>query len=89
MKTDEIDKIIAEALDAEKKKKTHKGKPLSTHNGNRIAAIRKILNIVFIIGFIAAIIIYFVFPEQKILFFSIGFGALALKIVEFFLRFMF
>ena len=73
MKTDEIDKIIAEALEAEKKKKTHKGKPLSTHNGNRIAAI----------------IIYFVFPEQKILFFSIGFGALALKIVEFFLRFMF
>jgi len=88
VKTDEIDKIIAEALESEKKK-SHKGKPLSTHNGNRIASIRKILNIVFIIGFIAAVIIYFVFPEQKILFFSIGFGAIALKIVEFFLRFMF
>lgn len=89
MKTDDIDKIIAEALDAEKKSKSHKGKPLSTHKNNNIATIRKILNIILIIGFVAAIIIYFALPEQRILFFCVGFGAVILKIIEFFLRFMF
>ena len=47
------------------------------------------LNILFMIGFLAAIIIYFAMPEQKALFFSVGFGALILKIIEFALRFLF
>ena len=33
--------------------------------------------------------IYFALPEQRVLFFSIGFGAVALKLIEFYLRFMF
>ena len=48
-----------------------------------------IVNIVFMIGFVAAIIIYFVYPDNKPLFFCVGFGAMLLKITEFFLRFMF
>jgi hypothetical protein len=41
------------------------------------------------LGFLAAIVIYFVLPEQRVLFFCVGFGAIALKLVEFYLRFMF
>lgn len=87
MNTEDIDKIIADALEEDKKKK-HK---LSFGNGSTdsIMKARKILNVVFMIGFVAAIIIYFVFPENKPLFFCVGFGAMLLKIVEFLLRFMF
>ena len=92
MKTEEIDRIIAEALEAEKNKgngRKRKGKALSTHSGNTVQRIRNILNVVFIIGFVAAVIIYFALPDQRLLFFSVGFGAMLLKIVEFFLRFLF
>lgn len=92
MKTEEIDRIIAEALEAEKNKgngRKRKGKALSTHSGNTVLRIRNILNVVFIIGFVAAVIIYFTLPDQRLLFFSVGFGAMLLKIVEFFLRFLF
>jgi len=41
------------------------------------------------IGFVAAIAIYFLLPEQRALFFGVGFGAILLKVVEFVLRFMF
>ncbi|MCM1312811.1 MAG: hypothetical protein NC206_06330 [Bacteroides sp.] len=87
MKTEDIDKIIAEALEQEKQggKRGHKrrNKPAN------IRQARKVLNILFMAGFIAAVIIYFACPEQKALFFSVGFGAMLLKIVEFCLRFMF
>lgn len=86
MKSDDIDKIIAEALEADKKKK-HKGKKI--HHSDGIRTARKVLNIVFMIGFVAAIVIYFAFPDQKVLFFSVGFGSLLLKVIEFYLRFMF
>ncbi|NLV52264.1 MAG: hypothetical protein GXY64_03235 [Bacteroidales bacterium] len=86
MNQEEIDKIIAEAVADSKsknKKKWHKGK------GDQVAKARRVLNWLFMIGFVAAIIIYFVLPEQRVLFFSVGFGAIALKLVEFYLRFMF
>ena len=51
--------------------------------------IRKTINMVFMILFVVAVLIYFILPDQRILFFCIGFGALILKIVEFVLRFMF
>lgn len=87
MKTEDIDKIIAEALEEEKqsKRQGHKRR----NNPARIRNARKILNILFMTGFIAAIIIYFACPEQRIPFFCIGFGAMLLKIIEFCLRFMF
>ena len=88
MNQEDVDKIIAEAVAESKKesqKKWHKGK-FSSHN---VDTARRVLNWVFMVGFVAAIIIYFLLPEQRMLFFSIGFGAIAVKLVEFYLRFMF
>ena len=88
MNQEDVDKIIAEAVAESKnesKKKWHKGKSSS----NSVANTRRILNWVFMIGFVAAVVIYFVLPEQRILFYSVGFGAIAVKLVEFYLRFMF
>jgi hypothetical protein len=88
MNQEDVDKIIAEAVAESKKesqKKWHKGKS-SNHN---VGTARRVLNWVFMVGFVAAIIIYFLLPEQRVLFFSIGFGSIAVKLVEFYLRFMF
>ncbi len=87
MKSDEIDKIIAEALENDRKGK-RKGKRVGRQSDG-IRTARKILNIVFMMGFVVAVVVYFVFPDQKVLFFSIGFGSMLLKIIEFYLRFMF
>ncbi len=88
MKTDDIDKIIAEALEAEKRKKGGTAKS-SDSRGTNVDKVRRVLNVLFMIGFVAAVIVYFACPEQRVLFFSLGFGAMFLKIVEFALRFMF
>jgi hypothetical protein len=86
LKTDEIDKIIAEAVNESKKQsKWHRpGKGSSTS----ILTARKILNTVFMVGFVLALFVYFAFPEQKVLFFSIGFGAIIVKLIEFYFRFV-
>ena len=85
MQQDEIDKIIEEAIASSKNQsKWHR-----PNNKNGILKARQILNVIFMLGFISAVTIYFAFPENKVLFFSVGFGAMALKIVEFILRFMF
>lgn len=86
MEQSEVDKIIAEAL-ADSKKKSRWHKP-SSRNTN-ILKIRNILNWTFMALFAVAVIVYFMWPEQRTLFFCLGFGAMLLKIVEFFLRFMF
>lgn len=88
MNQEDVDRIIAEAVAESKKEsreKWHKGKSSS----NNIETARKVLNWTFMVGFVAAVVIYFALPEQRVLFFSIGFGAVALKLVEFYLRFMF
>ena len=91
MKTEDIDKIIAEALEEEKNKKRggkrrwNKGPSKSKSLGK----VRMVLNVLFMLGFLAAVIIYFAFPEQRTLFFAVGFGSMLLKIVEFALRFLF
>ena len=87
MKSDEIDKIIAEAVnDSKKQSKWHRpGRGRSTS----IATARNVLNAIFMLGFVAAVIVYFAFPEQKMLFFCVGFGAIAVKLAEFYLRFFF
>lgn len=87
MKQDEIDKIIADAIAEDKnkrRKKWHKGK-----NADSVSTARKILNWTFILGFAIALVIYFVLPEQRTLFFCVGFSSIVLKLVEFYLRFMF
>jgi hypothetical protein len=86
---EEMDKIIADALaDSKKQSKWHRpsNKGLSA---DKIREARKILNFLFMSLFVVALIIYFVLPEQRPLFFCVGFGAMILKIVEFVLRFMF
>lgn len=88
MNQEDVDRIIAEAVAESKKeslKKWHKGKSSSSN----IETARKVLNWTFMVGFVAAVVIYFALPEQRVLFFSIGFGAVALKLIEFYLRFMF
>lgn len=87
MQQDEIDKIIAEAV-ASSKKQSKWHRP-NQKKSDAILRARQILNAIFMIGFVAAVVIYFAMPESRILFFSVGFGAMALKIVEFILRFMF
>lgn len=87
MKQEDVDKIIAEAVAESKnesKRKWHKGK-----SSDSVKTARTVLNWVFMIAFAAAVIIYFVWPDQKVLFFSVGFGAVLLKLIEFYLRFMF
>ena len=87
MKSEDIDKIIAEAVnDSKKQSRWHRperGRPTS------IQSLRNVLNTVFMLGFVAALVVYFLWPEQKVLFFGIGFGAILIKLVEFYLRFMF
>lgn len=88
MNQEDVDRIIAEAVAESKKeslKKWHKGKSSSSN----IETARKVLNWTFMVGFVAAVVIYFALPEQRVLFFSIGFGAVALKLIEFYLRFIF
>jgi len=88
LKQEDVDKIIAEAVAESKrdsKKKWHKGKGSS----DAIKTARTVLNWTFMIGFAAALVVYFVWPEQKVLFYSLGFGSVLLKLVEFYLRFMF
>ncbi|MBQ9363800.1 MAG: hypothetical protein IJT97_10360 [Bacteroidaceae bacterium] len=87
MKSEDIDKIIAEAVnDSKKQSRWHR----SNHGrSTSIQTFRNVLNTVFMIGFGAALAVYFFWPEQKVLFFSIGFGAILVKLVEFYLRFMF
>lgn len=87
MKSNEIDKIIADAVN-ESKRESKWHRP-SKENSTSILTARRVLNTLFMVGFILTIIIYFVFPENKILFFSFGFGSMILKIIEFYLRFMF
>ncbi|MBQ0141923.1 MAG: hypothetical protein KBT06_03845 [Prevotellaceae bacterium] len=82
MKSDEVDKIIEEAL--AQSRHSHSKRQLSRE---RIALIRKILNTIFIIGVISTFVVYFAIPDNKMLFFSIGFGSLIIKIIEFIIRF--
>lgn len=85
MKSEEVDKLIEEALAESKGGKKHKNR--NTNNSAKTKA-RQIINIVFMLGALATVIIYFTCPEQKMLFFSVGFGSVLLKVAEYFIRFL-
>jgi len=85
VKSDEVDKLIEEALEQSKGGRRRKG--FRSVDAGRAKA-RQILNIIFMLGAIATIIIYFACPEQKMLFFGVGFGSVLVKVAEFFIRFM-
>jgi len=87
MKEEEIDQIIADSL-AKEKGQSRWHRPKKRRAGVENA--RAVLNAVFMVGFLAAILIYFLGPkDDRTLFFCVGFGALAVKIAEFVLRFLF
>lgn len=86
MESSEIDKIIADAVaDSKKQSRWHR----SSGKSNTVLKVRNYLNWTFMLGFLLALIVYFAFPEQKTLFFCLGFGAMVLKLIEFYLRFVF
>ena len=87
MNQDEIDKIIADAV-AESQQKSKKNWHRGQSRNRNLNIVRQCLNWLFMLGFVAAVIIYFVLPEQRVLFFSIGFSAVAIKLIEFYIRFM-
>ncbi len=89
MKTDDIDKIIAEALEEHKGKRKGSSRQGRGMDAAKLMKIRNVLNALMIIGFILAVIVYFAFPEQRLLYYSLGFGAIFVKIVEFGVRFLF
>jgi hypothetical protein len=79
MNREEIERIAEEAaLNARKSRK-----------GPSIDQIRKILNVIFLICAIAGLIIYFAYPDKRL----VGMGTIGIgmffKIIEFFLRFLF
>lgn len=84
MEKSEIDEIIAKSLaESRGRRQWHRPK----HNAGRVRQVRAILNTLFMLGFLAAVLVYFFLPEQRALFFGLGFGAMVLKIVEFIIRF--
>lgn len=88
MNQEEVDKIIAEAIAKDKEKSRSKWQKKKSGN-NGIDTARKVLNWIFMIGFAIAVIVYFALPEERTLFFCLGFGSVAVKLAEFYLRFMF
>ena len=90
MTQEEMDKLIADAVaDSKKKSKWHRPNKKGLLQPETVTQMRTILNFLFMAGFAVALVIYFVFPEHKTLFFCVGFGSVILKIIEFILRFMF
>jgi len=59
------------------------------HNSNKVESVRKLLNIIFLVLALIGIILYFFLPDQHIYGLSVIAVSLIVKIVEFFLRFMF
>lgn len=78
MNREEIEKLIAETAKKERNK-----------NNFDVEKVRALLNIIFIICAVIGIIVYFAYPEQRL----IGMGTIGVgmifKVMEFFLRFLF
>lgn len=83
MQSDEIDKIIEEALKKDGSKRHHR-RP----SQDRTKTVRKILNVIFLVGAAFTLFVFFMYPDNKMLFYCIGFGSILIKIVEYFIRFL-
>lgn len=79
MNREEIEKLVEESVRKNKKQ----GSPLSTDT------IRKILNTLFLAGAVVGLICYFAIPENHIPGLVIIGSGMFLKVIEFFIRFMF
>lgn len=49
--------------------------------------VRNILNILFMLGAVAAVIVYFAIPDNRVIFYYVCGGAIFFKLMEFFIRF--
>lgn len=82
MQEEEIDKIIEEALRNDGRSKYRK--PCK----DKTKTLRNLLNALFLVGCAATLFVYFKYPDDKTLFFCVGFGSVLLKVVEYFIRFL-
>lgn len=79
MNREEIEKLIEEvSREAGGKRK-----------GPSIDAVRKVLNVVFMLLAIVGLVFYFVYPENRVVGLGIIGVGMVFKVVEFFLRFLF
>lgn len=79
MDREEIEKLVEEAAGKSRKKR----------KGPDAEKIRKVLNIFFLAGAAIGLILYFTSSDNHLLGMSVIGTAMILKIIEFFLRFMF
>lgn len=79
MNREEIEKLIEETAQQE-----HTGKKRFSIEGAR-----RVLNIVFLVLAVVGVFIYFAFPEHRVAGLGIVGAGMFLKIIEFFLRFLF
>lgn len=86
MNSEDIDKIIEQALAEDNISRARRGKKDKKESRKKMWKL--ILNTVFMLGAIATVIVYFACPENRTLFVSLGFGSMFVKIIEFAIRFM-
>ena len=55
---------------------------------NHIDQIRTILNVIFMIGALASVILYFTSTDDRTLFFYVCGGSILIKMIEYMLRFL-
>ncbi len=79
MNREEIEKLIEESA-----RQAH-----GNRKGLSVDTIRKWLNVLFLIGAAVGLVLYFAIPENRILGLGIIGTGMFLKIIEFFLRFLF
>lgn len=79
MNREEIEKIVEESA-----RQAH-----HSHKGPSVDQIRKFLNFIFLICAAIGLILYFAYPENRIIGLGILGAGMFLKIIEFFLRFLF
>lgn len=79
MNREEIEKLIEETAQKERSKK----------KGVSIEKLRDILNAVFMICAVAGVILYFAWPDNRLVGIAVIGVGMFFKIIEFFLRFLF
>lgn len=79
MNREEIEKLVEESAHQARKH----------HRGPSTDQIRKVLNTLFLIAAVVGVVCYFAMPENRWIGLGIVGGGMILKVIEFFIRFMF
>lgn len=88
MNSEDIDKIIEQALAEEKGEKAGGERRKKRKREEKKKMWKLILNTIFMIGAIATVVVYFACPENRSLFICLGFGSMFVKVIEFAIRFL-